>query len=299
MMFWLSCLIGILIIIILCLSIKIHLLKKSADEIRDAFADRIASDTNTLIDISCCDPHMMSLAAGLNEELKKLREDKLHYLQGSLELKNAITNISHDLRTPLTAMCGYLDLMKEENKAENIQRYLVQVENRADALKNLMEELFRYSIAASVEELSNEKTDIRSLLEESLVSFYGAIQHKGLVPDIHLPCRQVFRYLDPSAVTRIFNNIISNALKYSADDFNVIMDEEGTITFFNNAPDMDAVTAGQLLDRFYTVETDRNSTGLGLSIAKLLTEQMGGSIKSQYCDSMLYIILSFPDNQSF
>ena len=279
-MFWLSCLISIFIIIIVCLLLKIHLLRKTADEIREAFADRISSDTNTLIDISSRDSHMMNLAADLNGELKKLQKDRLNYQQGDLELKNAVTNISHDLRTPLTAMYGYLDLMKTENKSKNMARYIAQVENRADALKKLMEELFRYSIAVSIQEFSNEKTDIRSLLEESLVSFYASIQQKGIVPDIRLPDRPIYRILDPSAVTRIFNNIISNALKYSADDFNIRMNEDGTIIFSNNAPNMNTVAAGQLFDRFYTVETDRNSTGLGLSIAKLLTEQMGGSIKS-------------------
>ena len=173
-MFWLSCLISIFIIIIVCLLLKIHLLRKTADEIREAFADRISSDTNTLIDISSRDSHMMNLAADLNGELKKLQKDRLNYQQGDLELKNAVTNISHDLRTPLTAMYGYLDLMKTENKSKNMARYIAQVENRADALKKLMEELFRYSIAVSIQEFSNEKTDIRSLLEESLVSIYTA-----------------------------------------------------------------------------------------------------------------------------
>lgn len=294
-MFWLSCLISIFIIIIVCLLLKIHLLRKTADEIREAFADRISSDTNTLIDISSRDSHMMNLAADLNGELKKLQKDRLNYQQGDLELKNAVTNISHDLRTPLTAIYGYLDLMKTENKSKNMARYIAQVENRADALKKLMEELFRYSIAVSIQEFSNEKTDIRSLLEESLVSFYASIQQKGIVPDIRLPDRPIYRILDPSAVTRIFNNIISNALKYSADDFNIRMNEDGTIIFSNNAPNMNTVAAGQLFDRFYTVETDRNSTGLGLSIAKLLTEQMGGSIKSEYRDSKLFIIISFPE----
>ena len=87
-MFWLSCLISIFIIIIVCLLLKIHLLRKTADEIREAFADRISSDTNTLIDISSRDSHMMNLAADLNGELKKLQKDRLNYQQGDLELKD-------------------------------------------------------------------------------------------------------------------------------------------------------------------------------------------------------------------
>ena len=112
---------------------------------------------------------------------------------------------------------------------------------------------------------------------------------QGQATDINIEAKEIVR------VRKRINNIISNALKYSADDFNIRMNEDGTIIFSNNAPNMNTVAAGQLFDRFYTVETDRNSTGLGLSIAKLLTEQMGGSIKSEYRDSKLFIIISFPE----
>lgn len=124
MVFWLCCLISILILIIAVLCSKIYLLKKSADEISDAFSDRVASDTNVLIDLSSRDKSMKNLANIINKELKKLQNDRLRYQQGDTELKNAVTNISHDLRTPLTAVCGYLDMLDKENQSENSKRYL-------------------------------------------------------------------------------------------------------------------------------------------------------------------------------
>ena len=94
------------------------------------------------------------------------------------------------------------------------------------------------------------------------------MQEKGIRPEIHMPETPVYRELDACALGRVFSNIISNALKYSDGDFIVSMEDNGSITFANTANDMDPVTVGKLFDRFYTVEAGRNSTGLGLSIAK-------------------------------
>ena len=93
------------------------------------------------------------------------------------------------------------------------------------------------------------------------------------------------------AVSRIFSNIISNAMKYSDGDFTVTMTDSGSITFTNTAKDLNPVTVGRLFDRFYTVDAGRNSTGLGLSIAKLLTERMGGSIVAEYQESKVIIVI--------
>ena len=122
---------------------------------------------------------------------------------------------------------------------------------------------------------------------------YGAMSQKNMNPEISMTDIPVERFLDPNALNRIFSNIISNALKYSDGDFCVNMDDEGAVTFSNTAANLDAVTAGRLFDRFYTVQTGRNSTGLGLSIAKLLTERMGGEIRSEYSDKRLYITVHF------
>ena len=293
MVFWLWAVIIVLACGAAALSVKVFFLRRAAREIRQGFAQRLRTDTNTLIDFSSRDAVMRELAAGVNEELKELRRQRQRYLQGDAELKEAVTNISHDLRTPLTAVCGYLELLKGEETTEKAQRYLAQIENRVESMKDLTEELFRYSVVTSDQGLELELLDLGGALEESLLSYYGAMEQRGITPEIHMPSEKVMRRLDPTAVSRVFSNIISNAVKYSDGDLTVRMEPEGRITFANSAKGLDAVAAGRLFDRFYTVEAARNSTGLGLSIARQLTERMGGRLTAEYQDGRLCLILIF------
>lgn len=285
--------IGILLFIIFALLAKVYFLRKSALEIANAFQDRLTADTNILIDISTRDPYMRKLAADINVQLRLLRKERHRYQQGDLELKEAVTNISHDLRTPLTAINGYLELLEREEKSETVNRYLSQIQNRTEVVKNLTEELFRYSVVTSSQEMKMERMDVVRALEESLLSFYAVMQEKEIEPQISLPEEPLWRELDAGAINRIFSNIISNAIKYSDGDLQIEMDAVGHITFTNTATGMNSVMVGRLFDRFYTVEASRNSTGLGLSIAKVLTERMGGNISAHYQDNKLSILLEF------
>ena len=141
---WVFC--SVLFIVVILLGTKIILLKKSAGEISSAFFDRLTMDTNTLIDISSQDKDMRKLAAEINSQLRLLRKEHLRYEQGDTELKEAITNISHDLRTPLTAICGYLYLLEQQDTSEDVKRYLHMIQNRTEGMKQLTEELFQYSV---------------------------------------------------------------------------------------------------------------------------------------------------------
>ena len=289
---WLIC--GALTLAVLVLLVKFWLLRRSLDEIARQLGERLTQDTNSPIFLSTRDAHARKLAAELNIHLKELRRQRQRFQQGDTELKNAITNISHDLRTPLTAIQGYLDLLEREEQPENTRRYLDSIQNRMEAMTRLTEELFRYSLAADLPQLVLEETDLRRVLEESLVSFYANLGQRGIVPQIALPEEPVIRRLDPSAASRIFGNIISNALKYSDGDFSLSLDQAGTVTFSNAARALDPVTTAQLFDRFYTVETGQGSTGLGLSIAKLLTQRLGGTIQATWQGGRLTITVCFP-----
>ncbi|MCM1192849.1 MAG: HAMP domain-containing histidine kinase [Butyrivibrio sp.] len=296
---WLWALLGIMAVFILALLIKIHLLQKAAREIETAFADRLITDTNTLIDISTGDKYMRGLANAVNIQLRKLREERRRFRQGDTELKNAVTNISHDLRTPLTAVCGYLDLLEQEDKSETVTRYLEIIRNRAEILTQLTEELFRYSVILSGDKnAAKESVAIDSILEESIAAFYTAIHERGIVPDIKMPQSKVIRTLDPSALARVFSNLLSNAVKYSDGDLELTLSEKGEITFTNTASELNEVQVGKLFDRFFTVEAARSSTGLGLAIARTLVEQMNGSITARYENSRLSICIVLPDTRA-
>lgn len=285
----------LLTIAVILLLIKIYFMKISAREIAEKLSEKLSADTNTLIDISSGDRDMRALAEKLNVQLKKLREERRRFRHGDTELKEAVTNISHDLRTPLTAVFGYLDLLEREEKSDTVKNYLGQIRGRTEAMKTLTEELFRYSIVASSQPLKYEKLCVNSVLEESLAEFYGAIVQKGITPKIDITETRVERILDKTALKRIFGNIIGNAVKYSGGDLFVTLAEDGTATFSNIAEGLDSVAVGKLFDRFYTVETAGNSTGLGLSIAKLLAEQMGGTITAEYVGNRVVITLKFAE----
>ena len=293
---WLWVVIGILVFIMGVLVVKLYLLQKAAREIKEAFVDRLVTDTNILIDISSNDRYMRELANTINIQLRKLRADRHRFQQGDMELKNAVSNISHDLRTPLTAICGYLDLLEQEEKSITVERYIEVIRNRTEILKQLTEELFRYSVILTTEnDMIREAVEINRVLEESIAAFYVALNERRIIPNIEMPENKVICYLDSSALARVFSNLLNNAIKYSDGDLDIILSETGEIIFANTASGLNEVQVGKLFDRFYTVEAARKSTGLGLAIAKTLVEQMNGTISAKYEKHRLSICILFSD----
>ena len=286
---------AVLAAVVLALGVKVWLLRRGAKALRLDLSQKLREDTNTLLSLPCRDRELRRLAASLNEELRLLRKERLRYQQGDRELKEAVVNVSHDLRTPLTALSGYVELLKGEALSPAGQRYLSQIEDRAQAMQAMTEELFRYSLAAEETALTLEPVDLRAAVEEALLSFYGAFQQKGVVPQLSLPQGPVTRQLDKAALSRVLGNILTNALKYSPGELAVALSPAGVLTFSNPAPDLDPVSAGRLFHRFYTVESSAQSTGLGLSIARELTQRLGGTISARWESGHLQVELTFPE----
>ncbi len=290
---WLIC--GILAAVVLAQRLKIWLLRKSAAEICEQLGERLAEDTNNLLFVSTRDRQVRRLAAELNAQLRLLRQQRRQYLTGDRELKDAVTNISHDLRTPLTAIYGYLQLLDRQDLPEDAARYLSYIRERVEALKQLTEELFRYSIVLSAsEDLRLEPVCLNGALEEAAAAFYAALTGRGIEPVITMPDVRVMRCLDKAALSRIFSNILSNALKYSDGDLSVTLRETGEIIFENTAAGLDPVQVGRLFDRFFSVASAKESTGLGLSIARALAEQMGGMVSAGFAYPKLCVTVVFP-----
>ncbi len=284
--------IGMLSFAVLALVIYIFSLRSAIGEIASELDDKLKTDTNTLISVSSGDRSVKELASRINRQLQSLRKERLKLRHGDAELKSAVTNISHDLRTPLTAVCGYLDLMEQEPLTEESARYLAIIRERTNSMRTLTQELFNYSvISASEDEAEKKEVSLNDILEQSLVGFYGVFSQRGIEPEIEMPEEAVIRLSDESSLRRIFDNILSNAAKYSDGDLKVTLTKGGEVSFENSAKDLDRVKTERLFDRFFTVQTASGSTGLGLSIAKLLTEKLGGSIGAEYRSGKLKVIV--------
>ena len=280
--------------------IKIVLLRRGFDELTDNIEDQVKGKTQIPVTLTTSDSHARKTAETLNHELTKLQDLRNEYLDGNRKVSQAVTEISHDIRTPLTAINSYLDLMKDEENEVLKQEYLERIKSRTLSLSDLADELFKYSTSTDPtrypiqsEDVSSEPIDICRALEECILSFYAAFTGKGIEPEIDLPDEPVFVLCDKKSANRIFENIISNALKYANDSLKVKLNSDGTAVFSNPAPDLTPVSAAKLFDRYFTVKEGSNSTGLGFSIAKELIVRNGGTIESELIDGVLSIIVHF------
>lgn len=292
MQIWSEGLCVVLLFFVIILLGKLILVYHGIEELRLQISERLKADTNVGIVCSFTDRRIRHLAADLDWQLELLRKERQHYIQGDRELKNAVINISHDLRTPLTAICGYMDLLSKEKASNTIKRYLSIIENRISFLKQLTEELFSYSIIVS--ENSYQETEeivLNSIIEECIAGYYGALKEAGIEPRIDMPKKNIVRIGNKQAMARILSNIVSNAIKYSEGDFYILLEETGTMYFQNKSDKLDRVQVEHLFDRFYTVESGCHATGLGLSIARTLVEEMNGTITAEYKKGCLCIMV--------
>ncbi|MCI6113671.1 MAG: HAMP domain-containing histidine kinase, partial [Spirochaetales bacterium] len=197
------------------------------------------------------------------------------------------------IRTPLTVIKGYVELLEEEDLSEEGKKCLEIIKGRTRYMKEMTDELFLSLSMKSRGVLSLFDIDAKSVLEEALVSFYNEFKKKGMTPSIITPNDKVILKADSKALYRVYSNIISNALKYGEGEFNVQMDEKGNITFSNYAPNMDSVEANKLLDRYYTISDAKASSGIGLSISNEILQEMGGELKVRLDNKRLYISIIY------
>lgn len=285
---WLYVILGILLLICITLVLKIYSIKKSIKEIQKSIENILNTDTNNLILIS--DASVKKLAIFLNKELKEMRKQKLQYEYGNQELKRNITNVSHDLRTPLTAIKGYIELLKEESLTQNGRKYISVINRKTEELTELTEQLFDFAKILDTDMvLTKEKCYLNELLEEVLASYYPIFKEKDIVPEVLICKEKVEKELNKASMIRVFENIFSNVVKYSNGNFKVELKNNGEIIFSNKATSLDATTVQKIFDRYFSVENAKESTGIGLSIAKQLVELNGGSISADYVKNVLVI----------
>ena len=244
---------------------------------------------------------MRKLADRLNKELKKLNYERRRYQMGDWELKDTITGISHDLRTPLTAVCGYLDLLDKEDLSGDAARYLKIIRSRTMTLRQLTEELFRYTVSASPTSggsgSSGDPVILNRVLEDSISTFYAALISRKITPEICICEGKSFPDSKPQRSLTYFRKHYRQCpeIQRRRSPDHPGRKRNRHILKKRNASRLDEVKVGRLFDRFYTVETaSQESTGLGLSIARALTGQMHGTITAEYENGALTVRVVFP-----
>lgn len=283
----------VLSILVITLFLRVVAINNEIDYISRDFGDILEKDTNILLSLSSGERSLKRLVDSLNKEIKVLLSLKREYSKGIFDIKKSAENIAHDIRTPLTAVKGYVNLLEKEDLSEEGRKYLEIIKSRVDYMKDMTEELFLSLSMKSRGVVTLSDIDAKSILEEALVSYLVEFEKKDIIPRVVTPKDKVIIKADSKALYRIYVNIISNALKYSEGEFGVEMDEKGNTTFSNYAPNMNSVEANRLLDRYYTISDAKASSGIGLSISKEIVEEMGGSMRVRLEKGRLYISIAY------
>lgn len=280
----------ILVLIIVYLIIKLVNIKNSIREITKILNNKVHIDTNNLITTSTNDKTVNNLANELNKDLKELRKLELQYKNGNQELQRSITNISHDIRTPLTAIKGYVDLLKKEKLNKKQKEYINIIDEKSENLISLTEQLFDYSKSLDLkEQIKKENVCINDILENVILTYYVLFKDNNITPEINITKQKIYRNVDKNMLIRIFENVLSNAIKYTDQDIKISLLDNGKIIFSNKASSLDSTSIQKIFDRYYTVENAKKNSGVGLSIAKQLLELNSGTINAKYIKNNLVI----------
>ena len=258
---------------------------------------RLTEKTRQPLTLELINRELNNLVANINKCLKAEETLRLNSIREEKSFREMIANISHDLRTPLTAIKGYQQLIAKEELSNEHHRKLQIAQKHADELGTLIEYFFEYSYLLNTELQPNvEEVNLTNLTTECLVESIEIFEENNISVNFE-ESRPVFALIDREMTIRIIRNLIRNCINHSAGDIRVkVMAENyAVISFVNPVKNISQIDVERLFERFYTADKSRGkTTGLGLSIVKLLAEGMGGSTKAVLKDDMLEIRVELP-----
>ncbi|MCL1831757.1 MAG: HAMP domain-containing histidine kinase [Oscillospiraceae bacterium] len=245
-------------------------------------------DTNTKLTTQTFDKDVCELCNNINVLLNENRKTKVEYERSNAEFKRAITNISHDMRTPLTSSIGYLQMLQDDNISSTKQaEYIGIIESRLQSLSMLMNSLFEFAkiIEGNVEP-NIQKVNICNVVRDCLSESYIELERKGFSVDVNIPDEPVLWLCDVNAIRRILQNLLKNVCVHGREYLRVQL-RGNTIEVANKF--VGEVDTQRIFERFYTTDLSRTSknTGLGLAIARELAERMGSSISANIKGKLL------------
>ncbi|MGG4166398.1 HAMP domain-containing sensor histidine kinase [Rossellomorea vietnamensis] len=247
--------------------------------------------------ISFYDRDFELLAKEINHQIDSTKQAVAVKRSTENELRQAISHISHDIRTPMTSILGYIQLLESDEISDGTKmKYIETIKNSARRLKVLLEDFFELSIIEQEDyPLKVEKVSVNHLIIESLLGFYEEFNKRNIKPDMHLPDQDIMIMTDPSLVKRVIENLAVNAIRYSTGNVSIQLwenEEVVQLKISNSVENTSELEVHHMFDRFYKADQTRtgNGTGLGLSITKSLMEKMNGSIYAELEEDHLTMI---------
>lgn len=257
------------------------------------------ADTNQLLTVIAKQRDIINLVNVLNKIIKDIRLSYIQIRRINQNFRQSITNVSHDLRTPLTTAGGYIQMLQSGVTEEECQEYLSIILERQNMVKTLLEQLFEYVRIESGEIIyEHVPIDAKKIMVDTLALYYDDFNKKGYEPIVHLLEKPCIIQGDEQGVKRLFSNILFNALVHGKGGYCFeIHESDGYIfTFSNISEPMTRDDLDNIFERFYTKDQSRNkkTTGLGLAIAKEITRQLNGEIEAYYNNGLFSISVLLP-----
>lgn len=282
------------------LSAHLFLLKKSMKDAGKQLQEINRNlEENRIVKLAAPNRELEELLTDINASLYAIRQERIVYAKREKAFKQQIENISHDLRTPLTSMIGYLRIMDTSSLNVEAQEDLHIVIRKAERLQELIAQFYDFSrVTASEYSVTLEAVEVTKTLRDTLADAHAELSDRQLEVVIVIPENPVMVIANEKVLQRVFQNLLQNVARYAISNFEVSVKEksdEVVICFSNDVEDIDEYDVARLFERFYTPDRSRSSgsTGLGLTIAKEFVEKMDGKMEAQLEDGRLCIRMRF------
>lgn len=258
---------------------------------------QLADEQTKLVTVAFTDKDLEAVALEINGLLEKIQQTIIKSNASSAALKSSIADISHDMKTPLTAVIGYLQLAGRECNDEKTRERIKICLERAYYCNSLINDFFELSVLESqgcIPELEN--VDAAGMICEQILSNYPVFEEKGITPHFEDADKPVIVSADFALLNRVIQNLISNGVKYASGDiFFRICQDNGLVTIIVSNPVNTYIDADRIFDRFYTQDKARSKgSGIGLYLCRQFVEAMGGSISAEIDGNCLSIKITLP-----
>ena len=294
----------VLAVAVAVLAVQTVVMRREIRSMSRQLEDLSAGRSEKKISLTLVDARLNELATQINENMELQKQLRIDARKSEQRLKDSIAGVSHDLRTPLTAIIGYIQMLERSGLNGEQQEKATIILKKANAMRELVESFFELSVIESGQsELAEEAVNFTNIVSEAVVDFIPRFEAAELEPDVDLGDKSLYIAGDTTALGRIVQNLLSNALKYTAGRVKVALEErdgEIILTVVNEVrpdtpPDME-----RIFERFYTGDDCRNSgsAGLGLYIVKLLAEKMQGAVSASLENKMMSVYVVFQEEKN-